>query len=73
MSPLILIIEPCCLVLTANYAPLEGCDYCLLLVLVVLGAFSLVSQFPKSAYSSLAVSISFSLVAGLLSLKSYSS
>jgi hypothetical protein len=27
MSPLIQRIDPCCLVLRANYAPLEGCDY----------------------------------------------
>jgi hypothetical protein len=26
MSPLIQRIDPCCLVLRANYAPLEGCD-----------------------------------------------
>jgi hypothetical protein len=27
MSPLIQRIDPCCLVLRANYAPLSGCDY----------------------------------------------
>jgi hypothetical protein len=27
MSPLLQRIDPCCLFLRANYAPLEGCDY----------------------------------------------